>query len=164
MREIRTWRIIGNPAEMTLEEARCHARSVLASLHNGEEIIAATNEETRFEVVAEKLFEACERHWKAQHQKGQPFLSQEPDPALVPEHAGRRDHRAETSSNGTPRFMRLPSPPTALHPCSAFSSGRPRFMAIARRVPTPVSVSGDIEGADASAFSRRKKCNGSAPY
>ena len=61
----RTWRIIGNPAEMTLEEACCHARSVLASLYNGEEIIAVTNEETRFEVVAEKLFEACERHWKA---------------------------------------------------------------------------------------------------
>ena len=61
----RTWRIIGNAAEMTLEEARCHARSALASLHNGEEIIAVTNEGTRFEVVAEKLFEACERHWKA---------------------------------------------------------------------------------------------------
>ena len=61
----RTWRIIGDAAEMTLEEARCHVRSALASLHNGEEIIAVTNEETRFEVVAEKLFEACERHWKA---------------------------------------------------------------------------------------------------
>ena len=61
----RTWRIIGNAAGMTLEEARCHARSVLASLYNGEEIIAVTNEETRFGVVAEKLFEACERHWKA---------------------------------------------------------------------------------------------------
>ena len=54
----RTWRIIGNAAGMTLEEARCRARSVLASLYNGEEIIAATNEETRFGVVAEKLFEA----------------------------------------------------------------------------------------------------------
>ena len=61
----RTWRIIGNAAEMTLEEARCRARPVLASLHNGEEIIAVTDEETRFEVVAEKLFEVCERHWKA---------------------------------------------------------------------------------------------------
>ena len=67
--EIRTWRIIGNAAAMTLEEARCHARSVLASLHNGEEIIAATNEETRFGVVAEKLFEACERHWKVSTRK-----------------------------------------------------------------------------------------------
>ena len=65
----RTWRIIGNPAEMTLEEARCHARSALASLHNGEEIIAVTDEETRFEVVAEKLFEACERHWKVSTRK-----------------------------------------------------------------------------------------------
>ena len=61
----RTWRIIGNAADMTLEEARRRARSALASLHNGEEIIAVTNEETRFGVVAEKLFEACERHWKA---------------------------------------------------------------------------------------------------
>ena len=63
--EIRTWRIIGDASGMSLEEARCHARSVLASLYNGEEIIAVTNEETRFGVVAEKLFEACERHWKA---------------------------------------------------------------------------------------------------
>ena len=62
--EIRTWRMLGDASGMTLEEARCHARSVLASLHNSEEIIVATNEETRFEVVAEKLFEACERHWK----------------------------------------------------------------------------------------------------
>ena len=65
----RTWRIIGNAAAMTLEEARCRARSALASLHNGEEIIAVTNEETRFEVVAEKLFEACERHWKVSTRK-----------------------------------------------------------------------------------------------
>ena len=65
----RTWRIIGNAAAMTLEEARCRARSALASLHNSEEIIAVTNEETRFEVVAEKLFEACERHWKVSTRK-----------------------------------------------------------------------------------------------
>ena len=65
----RTWRMLGNASGMTLEEARCHARSVLASLHNGEEIIAVTNEETRFEVVAEKLFEACERHWKVSTRK-----------------------------------------------------------------------------------------------
>ena len=67
--EIRTWRIIGDASGMSLEEARCHARSALASLHNGEEIIAVTNEETRFEVVAEKLFEACERHWKVSTRK-----------------------------------------------------------------------------------------------
>ena len=69
----RTWRIIGNAAGMTLEEARCRARSALASLHNGEEIIAATNEETRFGVVAEKLFEACERHWKVSTRKANRF-------------------------------------------------------------------------------------------
>ena len=67
--EIRTWRMLGDASGMTLEEARCRARSVLASLHNGEEIIAATNEETRFGVVAEKLFEACERHWKVSTRK-----------------------------------------------------------------------------------------------
>ena len=67
--EIRTWRMLGDASGMSLEEARCHARSVLASLHNGEEIIAATNEETRFEVVAEKLFESCERHWKVSTRK-----------------------------------------------------------------------------------------------
>ena len=62
--EIRTWRMLGDASGMSLEEARCRARSVLASLHNGDKIIVATNEETRFEVVAEKLFESCERHWK----------------------------------------------------------------------------------------------------
>ena len=67
--EIRTWRMLGDASGMTLEEARCHARSALASLYNGEEIIAVTNEETRFEVVAEKLFEACERHWKVSTRK-----------------------------------------------------------------------------------------------
>ena len=65
----RTWRMLGDAAGITLEEARCRARSVLASLHNGEEIIAVTNEETRFGVVAEKLFEACERHWKVSTRK-----------------------------------------------------------------------------------------------
>ena len=68
----RTWRIIGNAAAMTLEEARCRARSALASLHNGEEIIAVTNEETRFEVVAEKLFEGLREALEGQHKKGQP--------------------------------------------------------------------------------------------
>ena len=67
--EIRTWRMLGDASGMSLEEARCRARSILASLHNGEEIIAATNEETRFGVVAEKLFEACERHWKVSTRK-----------------------------------------------------------------------------------------------
>ena len=32
------------------------------------------------------------------------------------------------------------------------------------RVPTPVSVSGDTGGVAGNAFSRRKKCKGSAPY
>ena len=67
--EIRTWRMLGDASGMTLEEARCRARSVLASLYNGEEIIAVTKEETRFGVVAEKLFEACERHWKVSTRK-----------------------------------------------------------------------------------------------
>ena len=67
--EIRIWRMVGDASGISLEEARCHARSVLASLHNGEEIIAATNEETRFGMVAEKLFEACERHWKVSTRK-----------------------------------------------------------------------------------------------
>ena len=160
--EIRTWRMLGDASGMTLEEARCRARSILASLHNGEEIIAATDEETRFEVVAEKLFEACERHWKVSTIRvNHNYFKKQILPwfrnmqvAGITE-AGRQD-------NGSPRFMRLPSPPTVLHPCSAFSSGRPRFMAIARRVPTPVSVSGDTGGVAGNAFSRRKRCKGSA--
>ena len=67
--EIRTWRMLGDASGMSLEEARCRARPVLASLYNGEEIIAVTNEETRFEVVSEKLFEAYERHWKVSTRK-----------------------------------------------------------------------------------------------
>jgi len=63
-KEIRIWRILGDAADLTLEEARRRARSVLASLHNGDEVIAATGEETRFGANAEKLFASCGRGWK----------------------------------------------------------------------------------------------------
>ena len=160
---IRTWRIIGNAAGMTLEEARCHARSALASLHNGEEIIAATNEETRFGVVAEKLFEACERHWKVSTRRvNRNYLKKQILPwfrdmqvAGITELDVKQWH---ASLHATPFAADCTAP------VLTFSSGRPRFTAIARRVPPQMSVSVDIEGADAIAFSRRTKCEGSAPY
>ena len=63
-KEIRIWRILGDAADLTLEEARYRARSVLASLHNGDAVIAATREETQFGANAEKLFASCGRGWK----------------------------------------------------------------------------------------------------
>ncbi len=64
-RGIRNWRRIGDAGRMSVAEARRRAGSVLAAIRNGEEPSAADPEETRFGVIAEKLFESCLRHWKA---------------------------------------------------------------------------------------------------
>ncbi len=62
---VRAWHQIGDAGEMTVEEARSRARKILAAIRNGDESATADPEETRFEVVAEKLFESCQRYWKA---------------------------------------------------------------------------------------------------
>ena len=66
---VRTWHRIGDAGEMTLEEARRRARAILAAIRNGEEPAVADPEETRFETVAEKLLESCQRYWKASTRK-----------------------------------------------------------------------------------------------
>ena len=61
---IRFWRLIGDTDGMTVEEARSRATSILAAIRSSKDLIVADPGETRFAVIAEKLFESCRRHWK----------------------------------------------------------------------------------------------------
>lgn len=59
----RTWRQIGQPSAIDLEQARSRARTLLAALHHG----TAPSEypsEALFETVAEEVFQQHARHWK----------------------------------------------------------------------------------------------------
>ena len=55
----RIWKIVGDPAAMTVAEARERARGLLASLRSGR-----PNGETLFETVAEEAFRRHGRQWK----------------------------------------------------------------------------------------------------
>ena len=55
----RIWKIIGDPADMTVAEARERARGLLASIRSGQ-----PDEETLFEIVAEEAFRRHGRQWK----------------------------------------------------------------------------------------------------
>ncbi len=57
----RTWRIVGDPADMSVDEARETARSMLASIRTGR---PASDDETMFEAVAEEAFRRHGRIWK----------------------------------------------------------------------------------------------------
>ncbi len=57
----RFWKIVGDPADMTVEEARDRARGMLASVRTGR---PASDEETLFEAVAETAFRRHGRNWK----------------------------------------------------------------------------------------------------
>ncbi|MXX88419.1 MAG: tyrosine-type recombinase/integrase [Boseongicola sp. SB0677_bin_26] len=57
----RIWRIVGDPAAMTVAEARDRARGMLASIRAGR---PASGEETLFEAVAETAFRRHGRNWK----------------------------------------------------------------------------------------------------
>ena len=57
----RTWRIVGDPAAMTVAEAREKARGMLASILAGR---PASDEETLFEAVAETAFRRHGGSWK----------------------------------------------------------------------------------------------------
>ena len=79
---------------MSLEEARCRAHSVLASLNNkGEEIIVASSEETRG--GRGEAVRGLRETLEGQHQKGRPKLFQELDSPVVSWNAGRRNHKAK---------------------------------------------------------------------
>ena len=55
----RIWKIVGDPADMTVAEARERARGLLASLRSGR-----PDGETLFETVAEEAFRRHGRQWK----------------------------------------------------------------------------------------------------
>ena len=69
--EIRTWRMLGDASGMSLEEARCHARSVLASLHNGEEIIVVNERRDAVRGGRGETVRGLREALEGQHQKGQ---------------------------------------------------------------------------------------------
>ena len=55
----RIWKIVGDPADMTVAEARARARGLLASIRSGQ-----PDRETLFETVAEEAFRRHGRQWK----------------------------------------------------------------------------------------------------
>ena len=55
----RIWKIIGDPADMTVAEARARARDLLASMRSGQ-----PDREALFETVAEEAFRRHGRRWK----------------------------------------------------------------------------------------------------
>ncbi|WP_424830570.1 tyrosine-type recombinase/integrase [Ruegeria sp.] len=55
----RIWKIVGDPADMTVAEARARARGLLASIRSGQ-----PDGETLFETVAEEAFRRHARQWK----------------------------------------------------------------------------------------------------
>ena len=57
----RTWRIVGGPVGMTVDEARERARGMLASIRTGRPV---SEEETLFKAVAEEVFRRYGRNWK----------------------------------------------------------------------------------------------------
>ena len=59
-----------------------------------QEIIVATSEETLSGGGLGETVRGLREALEDPDKRGQPMLSQEPDPALVPKHADCRDHRA----------------------------------------------------------------------
>ena len=59
----RIWKLIGEPGQMSLAEARDAARTTLAAIRKGEPA-ARSPGETPFEAVAEEVFRRYSRHWK----------------------------------------------------------------------------------------------------
>ena len=59
----RTWRIVGDADTMTVDEARTRAASLLAAIRNRTDTTTAP-EDTRFEAVAEAVFQQHARVWK----------------------------------------------------------------------------------------------------
>ncbi len=57
----RVWKIVGDAASLSVEDARTRARSMLAANRNG---TSAASEHIRFEEVAEEVFRRYGRNWK----------------------------------------------------------------------------------------------------
>ena len=62
-RRDRTWRIVGDATTMTVDEARTRAASLLAAIRNRTDTMTVP-EDTRFETVAEAVFQRHARVWK----------------------------------------------------------------------------------------------------
>lgn len=62
---VRVWHQLGDACKFAPVEARRRARSILATIQNGGEPATADPEQTRFEVVATRRLDSCQRHWKA---------------------------------------------------------------------------------------------------
>ena len=60
----RVWQIVGDADSMNVDEARTRAAAILAALRHGPDAPAPA-EQTRFEVVAAKVFQRYARIWKA---------------------------------------------------------------------------------------------------
>ncbi len=60
----RIWKLIGDPDNMALAEARNVARTALAAIRKGQPVMVLPDE-TLFEVVAEEVFRRYARHWKS---------------------------------------------------------------------------------------------------
>ena len=116
----RVWKILGDAATMSVDEARSSAVRTLAAIRRGEDP-PRDPAETLFEAVAETVFERYRRLWKPGNPRCQPVLPEEPDPAPLPGTASRR-HRPP----GRPGLVRIAardgrSPPTAQCRCSPSS-------------------------------------------
>ncbi len=59
----RVWKIIGDPEQMRVREARDAARAALAAIRKGQPVVVSPDE-TLFAVVAEEMFCRYSRHWK----------------------------------------------------------------------------------------------------
>ncbi len=59
----RIWKIIGDPEQVGVKEARDAARAALAAIRKGQPAVASPAE-TLFEIVAEDMFRRHSRHWK----------------------------------------------------------------------------------------------------
>ena len=79
-----TWKIVGDPAGVTVKEARERARDVLAAIRTG---CPVSDEETLFEVVAETAFRRHGRNWKpGTLAKNRNYLRKQ----ILPRFAGRQ--------------------------------------------------------------------------
>ncbi|WP_424831254.1 tyrosine-type recombinase/integrase [Ruegeria sp.] len=78
----RIWKIIGDPADMTVAEARERAQGLLASMRSGQ-----PDKEMLFEAVAEEAFRRHGRQWKPSTlRKNQHYLNKH----ILPRFAGQR--------------------------------------------------------------------------
>ena len=60
----RIWKIVGQAQTISLHDARCRARTLLAGIREGRDAQAATRPDTPFEIVGDEVFRRYARNWK----------------------------------------------------------------------------------------------------